>query len=447
MLDHGDVVFGQFEQSRAAAAVFRTCMRAGAVFVPVDPSWPPYLIHKAAARLAPRVVIAKPDALHDLAAIFAGAAALSIEDAANEIVARPDQAPLSEYLSAAYLFTSGSTGVPKLVMHSRRSLNHSAALVLRTFGWRCGERLLNLAELHTMSGLRNALVAAEMGGIEWLPSPTSERATIFDLIALIGESGCERLVAGPSLVRHLALLGDRLDRAPFAGLKAIYCTGAALSAAASQALHARLNLPIVNYYGLTETGGLCLSQDVADWDPADTSLGRPVGCEARLVTADGSIGEQGELQIRSPQIMSGYLGDAAATAARFDGDWLRTGDIMMRDREDRFHLRGRADLFINTRRTERIHPEEIENVLELHPQVSEAAVVGVEDPNGGERVVALIVLHAGWDLTACSHRAMAQFVVDKLGQSRMPNEVRFLNRLPRLASGKLSRVALPELAQ
>jgi acyl-coenzyme A synthetase/AMP-(fatty) acid ligase len=443
LLQLGDVVLVQSQQRQEAAELFQACWKSAAIFVPIDPGWPPYLIKEAAASLSPRCVVADAEQLPQLAAVFPNAEPLMLES--HTLLAAATTTAHGPDLPAAYLFTSGSTSTPKPVVHSRRSLEISASLVLKTFAWQPGERLLNLPELHTMSGLRNALLAVPLGGLEWLPSPAPERANLFDLIDVIAKSRCNRLVAGPSLIRQMALLGDRLDSSLFGEVRAIYCTGATLSASASEALFRRIGVPILNYYGLTETGGLCLSQDIARWDPTDTSLGHPVGCEARLVAADGSIGDEGELQVRSEQIMSGYLDDPVATKARFDGDWLRTGDIMFRDSCGRFHLRGRADLFIKTRSTERIHPEEIENVLELHPVISEAALVGVADPNGGERLVALVIALALEGTRRPTPHELGEFVRQKLGPSRTPNEIRFVDELPRLSSGKLSRSALKDL--
>ena len=119
---------------------------------------------------------------------------------------------------------------------------------------------------------------------------------------------------------------------------------------------------------------------------------------------------------------------------------------MSRDPDGRFYLRGRADLFIKTRSTERIHPEEIEHVLELHPLVAEAALVGIEDPNGGEQLVAMVVLQDEAKAPP-TPRDLARFVGERLGASRTLNDVRFVDRLPRLASGKLSRGELKGLVR
>lgn len=422
--------------------MFWRCMAAGAVFVPIDPGWPAFLIERAVAGVAPRIVVAEAEALVTLATVFPDAIALPFEPGVAEQIVPASEQEITPDAPAAYLFTSGSTGTPKAVVHSRSSLATSAVLVLDTFGWQPGERLFNLPELYTMSGLRNALIAAPMGGLEWFSSPANERSNLFDLIDRIEESRCDHLVAGPSLIRQLAGLGDRVPDDRLSSVKAIYCTGAALSGSASREVYRRFGIPVINYYGLTETGGLCLSQHREAWEPEDDSLGKPVGCEARLVDPNGEEGDEGELQVKSGQLMSGYLHDEAATALRMAEGWLRTGDVMYVDDRGRYHLRGRADLFIKTRSTDRVHPEEIEWVLELHPDVTEAAVIGIPDRSGGERVLAMAIVAEAAARDAGLPLRLANFVAEKLGPSRKPTEFRLVSELPRLPSGKLDRARL-----
>jgi acyl-coenzyme A synthetase/AMP-(fatty) acid ligase len=466
----GDSLLIQAPQSSEAFVLFWAAMQIGAVFVPVDATWPEYLLARATQDLSPKLVVATPGCVDSCRRCFPAALLVLIGDGRMSTAAATQcwddwltgnagapvaSAPVAQggdpgrhdpAAAAAYLFTSGSTGVPKAVILSRSALAHGAAVTLSSFAWRPGERLLNLPEPHTMSGLRNAFVAAPWAGLTWIPAPVEQRANVFALIELIRDSSCSHLVAGPALVRHLVLLGERLEAADLAQLAAIYCTGATLNVASAQTFFTRYGIPIVNYYGLTETGGICLSQSRQGWDPADTSLGMAVGCTARLVPIDGSAAtDHGELQIRSPQLMSGYLNDPQRTAARLDDGWLRTGDIMRRDPAGRYHLLGRAELFIKTASTERIHPEELEAVLEQHDAVTDAAVVGMTNEQDIERVIALVVLRNGIAGSGALASELARFVASRLGDGRAPNDVRFVTNLPRLASGKLARQHLMEM--
>lgn len=143
--------------------------------------------------------------------------------------------------------------------------------------------------------------------------------------------------------------------------------------------------------------------------------------------------------------MSGYLGDDVATAAMFDGRWLRTGDLVRRDALGRFRIVGRGGDFIKTMGTEKIQPQEIEAVLEQCPGVAEAAVFGWSDPGrGGERIAALIVARAGIGEAVSSDGALARFVRERLGPARVPTVFRHVTAIPRSANGKILRNRLQE---
>ncbi|MDQ0465756.1 acyl-coenzyme A synthetase/AMP-(fatty) acid ligase [Caulobacter ginsengisoli] len=455
----GVVILYQGPQQAAALVLFWASMIVGGVFVPVDEGWPAFQLAHAAGRLAPGLVVTTSAAA---AAVFPDAASLHLDGGTDfgGLSALADWAAGTEGTGAtaivpataagACLYTSGSSGTPKAVVLSRAALIQSARSTIDAFGWEPGERLVNLPDPHTMSGLRNAFLAAPLGGVEWVPLPGPDRGDLFSLIEKLALARCQRLVIGPLLLRQLALLGARVPAAMFDGLKAIYCTGAPLDATSAARMHARWGVPVINYYGLTETAGLCLSQRLSGWRPGDVGLGHPVDCQARLVGADGVISStdvEGELQIRSARLMSGYLGDAQASAERFDGDWLRTGDLARRRADGSYELVGRIGHFINTLATERIQPEEIEQVLERHDEVVEAAVFGRPEPGGGERIIALVVpapvADAARDLTPM----LAEFAAEHLGLGRRPSLILLVESLPRQNNGKLLRHRLPELAQ
>jgi acyl-coenzyme A synthetase/AMP-(fatty) acid ligase len=146
----------------------------------------------------------------------------------------------------------------------------------------------------------------------------------------------------------------------------------------------------------------------------------------------------GELQVRSPQLMSAYRGDPDATAARFADGWLRTGDLARIEADGRVFLIGRGDGFIKTASTDRVAPEEVEGALEEHPDVAEAAVLGVGTGQDHERIAALVVLRSGQGSDEVA-LALADFVRDRLGPARTPSQVVFVVGLPRRDTGKIIR--------
>jgi acyl-coenzyme A synthetase/AMP-(fatty) acid ligase len=441
----GEVVLHRGPQSLETLVLFWATQALGGVFAPVDPGWPAYLLARAAGHLRPRVVAAPAADLAGLTELFPVAAPISLDEGFHAWIAHAEShttfADSRPGRPAAYLFTSGSTGVPKAVVLSDAALAHSGLLAVETFGWRPGERLVNLAEPHAMSGLRNACIAAVAGQIQWVVVPPQARPDLFSLADHLTRAGCDRLVCGPLLIRSLALMADKLAPNTLADLKAAYCTGATLNIGDVERFHRRFGAPVINYYGLTETSGLCLSQRLEGWRAQDATLGFVVGGELRLT---GGQDDEGELEVRSPQVMSGYLDDPITTAARFHDGWVRTGDRARRLPDGRFMLIGRSDAFLKVATTDRVHPEEIESVLEEHESVAEAGVFGLADTGGREHIAAVVALRDGSTAHDLAD-ALCAFVADRLGEARRPSRIRVTTALPRLASGKLQRSRLAEL--
>jgi len=438
------------EQGLPAFVAFWAAMAVGAVFVPVDPAWPEFMCRKAIGKIRPRLAVVEAlDENRLWQRLAAELPTCTINPAGallTQVARSPFQAAIiASEAPAACLFTSGSTGDPKAVVLSRQALLNSAALVVQTFAWQAGERLLNLPDPHTMSGLRNALLAAPMAGMTWVCAPKPARANVFSLLGVLDSAQAQRVVAAPLLLRHINLLGDRVDKEVLAATRAFYCTGTDLSRAEVLAFYQRFSIPVVNYYGLTETVGLCLSQKLENWSPEDASIGWPVGCQMRLLDEQGqpaADGEVGELQVRLQYPMSCYFEDAAATAERFDGDWLRTEDLVRCDAEGRVIIVGRRSNFIKTMSTEKVQPQEIEAVIEQYAGVAEAAVCGLPDPVGAERIAALLVASAECTEAARKGSTLAEFVSERLGQARTPSVFRWVNAIPRNASGKILRKQL-----
>jgi acyl-coenzyme A synthetase/AMP-(fatty) acid ligase len=448
----GDRVLFCGDQGLPAFIAFWAAVTNGAAFVPVDPAWPLFACRRALARIAPRLVLIEAAATDSPWHSLSRSAQLvpidsdaRIQSATSERLGPPG---VSGNAPAACLFTSGSTADPKIVVLSRDALLRSGELVVASFGWCTGERLLNLADPHTMSGLRNAFLAAPIAGMRWVCAPRQVRPTIFSLLEVLQAVAPQRIVAAPLFLRHVNLLGSRVPRDLFNQALAVYCTGAELNPLEVQHFYARFGIPVINYYGLTETVGLCLTQSQEHWRPEDSSIGHPVGCEIRIVDERGNeaaAGEEGELQVRQRCPMSGYLEDPRATAEILQGGWLRTGDVVRRRADGSVVIVGRRANFIKVPTTEKIHPREIEAVLEEHELVAEAAVCGLPDvAGGGERIAALLVARNTARAAACSSGEIARFVMERLGSARAPKIVRWVGSIPRSPNGKIVRAQLCE---
>jgi len=224
------------------------------------------------------------------------------------------------------------------------------------------------------------------------------------------------------------------------GLRLAVCGSAPLSPALAERLPAVLGqLPLVRY-GTTETG---LNVSNICGQPAADTLGVPLpGVMARIWSegAELAAGEDGEIQLRGPQVFGGYWRDPAATAAAFTPDgWFRTGDIGRVDPADgQLAIRGRIKEMIITGGLN-VYPREVELVLEDHPSVAEAAVAGVPHERWGEQVTAWVVVRPGHDF---DERALIAHARTALAAYKCPKQVFRLAALPRNHVGKVLRSAL-----
>jgi long-chain acyl-CoA synthetase len=212
----------------------------------------------------------------------------------------------------------------------------------------------------------------------------------------------------------------------------VLSAGAPLPDALARRAEARLGCAVRQGYGLTEA-----SFSTIDAPPAARTLGsvgRPVaGVELRVV--------DGEIQVRGPHRMLGYVDDDAATAAALDDGWLRTGDLGRLDGDGRLFVVDRLkDLVI--RGGHNVYPSEVEAALAAHPAVADVAVVGRPDDYWGEEVVAVVVRRAGH---APAPEELAAFARARVAATKVPREVAFVDALPLGPSGKVQKRVLRQL--
>jgi fatty-acyl-CoA synthase len=195
-------------------------------------------------------------------------------------------------------------------------------------------------------------------------------------------------------------------------------------------------VPLVQGYGLSEAAPNVTCLPLAEARSHAGTVGFPYPfVEVALLTEDGGIDTgpgTGELLVRGPNVMAGYLGDEAATAAAFLDGWLRTGDLAERDADGRVRIVDRIkDLFISG--GEMVAPVEVETVLLTHPAVSEAVVAGVPDEQWGERAVAWVVPRQGARLDLAD---VERHVAERLARFKVPREIVLVDRIPRSSSDK-----------
>lgn len=332
--------------------------------------------------------------------------------------------------TAAILFSSGTTGFTKAVRLSHRAL--VANLEQQRQGWRIDHTdvlAANLPFFH-IYGFAIILNSGLLGGATVVTMPRSDAATYLERLR---EHNVTRAFLVPPLAAAIADV-DVVPEQP--SLKLVLCGAAPLDERIRQAAERNLHAPIRQGYGLTEAGGTHQTCD-GDLDSDPTSVGvLSPSTEARIVepgtATDVAEGEPGEMLIRGPQVMDGYVDNEEATRAAFVDGWLRTGDVVT-VRNGRFHVVDRVKEMIKYKGYQ-VAPAELEAVLRRHPRVRDAAVVGVPDRTSGEVPKAFVVTQGD----ASADELMA-FVAAEVASFKQVRQVEFVNEIPKSVSGKILR--------
>jgi fatty-acyl-CoA synthase len=250
----------------------------------------------------------------------------------------------------------------------------------------------------------------------------------------------------PTMLHRILALGpDVLSRYDTRSLRAIFSGGAPLPGPLAIEAMDHFGDIVFNFYGATETGLVTLATP-ADLRAAPGTIGKPVpGNEIRLLDDDGrevEPGQVGELYARNKMLVDGYHQDAGATRESMRDGFFSVGDLARRDRDGRYFIEGRKrDMIISG--GVNVYPAEVEAVLEAHPDLAEVAVVGVSDPEWGERVCAFVARRAAATVDEASLKVWCR---ERLAGPKVPRDYVFLDALPRNPTGKVLKRELRELS-
>ncbi|MFJ8659111.1 acyl-CoA synthetase [Streptomyces sp. NPDC093795] len=368
-----------------------------------------------------------------------------------ELTASGDPAPggpADPESPALIVYTSGTTGPPKGVLLSHRAIASSLDALADAWSWTADDVLVHALPLFHVHGLilgilgplRRGGEVRHLGGF-----------SVEGVARELGAGGGTMLFGVPTMYHRLAdaLAHDSALVAAMTGARLLVSGSAALPVHDHERIAAATGRTVVERYGMTET--LMNTSVRPGAGPQPGTVGVPLaGVELRLVDEDGSVREEcdgetvGEVQVRGPNLFSGYLNRPEATAGAFDGDWFRTGDVAVREPGGTIRLVGRKATDLIKSGGYKIGAGEIENALLDHPGVREAAVTGEPDPDLGERIVAWVVPADAMSPPPAAE--LADHVARLLAPHKRPRVVRFLDALPRNDMGKVLKKALRQPA-
>ena len=412
----GDRVALVLPNGEAFVAAYFGALRLGAIVVPLNPLLSAREIDERVERAAPRVVI-------DSAVEGSGTA--------------PDPAERADDDPAVLLFTSGTSGAPKAAILTNGGLRAAATNAGAALDLSPDDVVLGAAPFSHVLGQATGILSTFLAGAAIAVVP---RFDAEETLRFMTATRTTILLGVPTMCITLCEAARHADAVP--PVRVAHVGGAPVPGEVARDFERTFGGTVREGYGLTELSGIATT-----YLPGETrrlgSVGRPLGgTELRIVSLDGEplpAGEIGEVQFRGPSVIPGYWHDEDETRAALSSDgWLSTGDLGHVDEDGYLYLVDRKKELI-IRGGYNVYPREVEEVLYTHPEVLEAAVVGVPHDRLGEEVAALVVPRPGTSLDPDELRAWAK---QRLAAYKYPRVVVVVDDLPRGPSGKILKRAI-----
>lgn len=423
-------------------AAYYGIMRAGFVAVPVNFKFPPatidFILRDSGAKLVFCDPARRSVCPEDIPVVCFGA------HGSESFEAFLDRGPFETVVPdpnepAMFLYTSGSTGIPKGVVLSHRS--HIWVVETRLQNQDLSRhRFLIAASFYHMNALAlSKLTCAGYATIVLLPQFTAAA-----YIEAIGRYHCTFLTAVPPMIAMMLREPELLARTDLSSVEFVRMGSAPVSASLMEALHRTLpQAAVTNAYGTTEAGPVVFGPHPEGLPQPETSVGYPhPQVELRLVDGDNRDAVEGELEMKCPAVMLGYHNRPDLPPAVTADGFYRTGDVFRRDENGFFYFVGRTDdMFVCG--GENIFPSDVERLLERHPDVAQAAVVPVDDEIKGQKPVAFIIPKAGHH---ADEGAIKRFALANAPAYQHPRFIWLVERFPLASTNKIDRDALRRMA-
>lgn len=346
---------------------------------------------------------------------------------------------------AMLCYTSGTTGRSKGAMITHRNLVSNMLALSAAWEWTSDDVLLHTLPLFHVHGLNVAVHGSLYAGSTLILHEKFDAGRAWRALE---EERCTLFMGVPTMYRRLLDEWEKRERKPGLHAMRVFLSGSApLSDTLFHQFESATGFRILERYGMTETG-INTSNLI---DPArriPESVGVPLaGVAIRVVGEEGSDmppGEVGEVWIRGESVFRGYWGMPGKTQESFGKGWFRSGDLGYQDPTDRgmLYLVGRAKELIITGGYN-VYPKEVENILESHDAVKEAAAVGLPDEEFGEKVVAVVVLKQGKG--SLPPETLVEHCKRRLASYKCPKQIAIVAELPRNAMGKIQKQRIPRM--
>lgn len=431
----GDRLLLQVEKCESVLSLYLACLRAGVVFLPVNPGYTVAETEHFLRDAEPALAVTDPARVAGLAAL--GTRVMDLPALISAAAAQPavfQDADHGPHDLAAILYTSGTTGRSKGVMLTRENLASNAEALVAL--WRFTERdvLLHALPVFHTHGLFVATNCVLYSGASMIFQRAFQPASVLSALpqatVMMGvPTFYTRLLSDPGLT-HRATAHMRL-----------FISGSApLSPATHAEWQERTGHAILERYGMTETNMITSNPYDGARRAGTVGMSLP-GVEVRITGPDGTVlpqGEAGSIEVRGPNVFQGYWRLPEKTAEEFRDGWFVTGDMGAFDAQGYLSILGRAKDLVITGGLN-VYPAEVEAALDDLPGVAASAVIGVPHPDFGEAVVACLVPARGASL---SEEQIRLALRDRLAAFKLPKRVMILEDLPRNAMGKVQKAEL-----